>query len=193
MNETNDYKKFSILMVTLGEATPGERPTPDKIEIYFKCLEDMDYETVEKNALEAVRMKGFFPLIPDIRREMDVDQQALDDYQLAKKIADRYVYCGFEEDKGRCNEIKLHLQVEEKEYLFDFIMNWGLELAYPENITATRSQALRFLKHNAIQEIDRKLLEDHGEFKKIGADGFEKGLDALEESMGFNQEEKKND
>ena len=55
MDRKNDFKRFVILMSTLGEATPGEMPTSEKIEIYYRLLEDMDYNLMaDKKGMPAI-------------------------------------------------------------------------------------------------------------------------------------------
>ena len=144
MDRENDYTRFTVLMATLAEATPGKDVSAEKVEIYFRLLEDIPYEIVEHNALEAVRRKGFFPLISDIRNEKDFEMQALEDFDYVMDLVSNFCFTGF----GQSGDAIIDMKLKEsgKEYLHSFIRRWGMELAYTDNPTATRAQALKVLK-----------------------------------------------
>ena len=166
MQRDKDYGRFAILMATLSEATPGKDATPEKVEIYYRLLEDMAYRDVERNALNAIRRTGFFPLIPDIRNEMDVDAKAMEEYEFIRDLVDNFCFAGF----GQCglNIIDMKLKEAGKEYLYPFIRRWGMELAYTENPTATRAQAMKALKHEVSREFIG--LPAYEQFDKIAED-----------------------
>ena len=161
MNRIKDFKRFSILMAIVGEATPGEKPSPEKIEIYYRCLEDMSYEVIERNTFEAVKKKGFFPLIPDIRNEPNSEAILQADIELIENLCLEFIFPDFPQT-GR--NIVIHkLEEMKKEYLVPLVDRFGAEIVNGTNPSATRAQMLR--AHKA--EMEMKLLPKSEEFKEL--------------------------
>ena len=78
-----DDQKFAEIMSVLGEAF-DKPPSPMKIEIYFKALEDLPIERIQEAAVVLLNTKTFstFPLVAEIRESLsgggaDLDARAL--------------------------------------------------------------------------------------------------------------------
>ncbi len=146
MNRKNDYEKFSQMLFKLDQITPGKDITPTAIDGYYQCCEDIDFETIEKNCMKYVQMVGFFPKVPDMRGETkeDLDIQAQTDLDYVKSLVEAYIFDGF--GQTGFNIIKMKLEKKGRLDLLPFANRWGYELAYSDNPTATRAQALKALK-----------------------------------------------
>ncbi len=148
MNRDRDFGRFTAFMISLGKATPQGVPDPQKIEIYFRLLEDMPIEVIEKNAMEAVRRKGFFPMIPEIRHDPDVEKQfeleAQESYRILEDTIDAYYHPGFGESS--CTVIEMKLKERGRTDLIPQFYRWGKEIANGQNPTATRAQFLKTYK-----------------------------------------------
>jgi len=142
-----DFDRFTKLMLTIGEATPQGKPSPEKIEIYFRCLEDMNYEAVKQNAMNHLRYEKFFPTISELRNEAQLEIQAQEDYAIIKQLCQDFLFAGF----GRSGTEAIRLMLEErgKGYLMPMVRRWGAEIANGYNPTATRAQFLRAYKADA--------------------------------------------
>ena len=160
MDRNKDFKKFTVLMATLGEAT-GQEPSPQKIEIYFRCLSDMHFSEVESNALNQLRQSKFFPAISEIRQEADPELLAQEDCKLIESLCKEFIFPDFPR-AGR-TAVFLELQKQGKEDLMYLVDRWGAEIATGQNPTATRAQMVR--GHTA--RIKNDLLLSTKEPKKI--------------------------
>ena len=144
MDRKIDFKRFTVLMATLGEATPGENPSSEKIEIYFRCLQDMPFEEVEKNALNHLRFHKFFPTIAEIRGERDPELEAQEDFKLLSDVLDRFYAPEIHGSAMRIIEMKL--EESGRSDLVPMLRRYGTEIYYGDNITATRAQFIKARK-----------------------------------------------
>ncbi len=146
MKRNNDFEKFNKLMVKINELTPGKDISPTAVDGYFEVCEDIDFEIIEKNCMKYVQMVGFFPKVPDMRGETadDLELQAQADLDYVKSLVEAYVFDGF--GQTGFNIIKMKLEKKGRLDLLPFANRWGHELAYSDNPTATRAQALKALK-----------------------------------------------
>jgi len=165
MNRKTDYEKFVVLLNTVGEATPQGKPSPEKTEIYFRCLQDLSFQEIDQCMMNHLRHKKFFPTISEIRGESDEDLeiQAQEDYRLIDDLCQNFVFEGF----GGCGYeiIKMKLEEAGKGYLFETANRFGTEIAYGTNSTATRAQVIKQIKF--INHVQRKQLSGQ-EKKQIG-------------------------
>lgn len=157
MTRSKDYARFSQFLISLGTGTPQGIPTPEKIESYFMLLEDMDFETVKANAIYAVRKKGFFPMISDIRREAEarnfLEAEADKAFRIIETILERYFWPGYGESFS--NIAKDKLSEMGRPDLLPLLLRWGGEIYSGTNPSATRAQ---FLKSFQIE---------HGEYQSL--------------------------
>jgi len=64
MEKKKDFERFSKLMRGM-EIAMGKETSRDRVELYFKLLEDMDIETLEKVFIEIIKTEKY-PTIPTI-------------------------------------------------------------------------------------------------------------------------------
>ena len=146
MIREKDYEAFTKFMIQVGAATPQGVPSVEKIEGYFQLLEDLDLETVRQNTLLAVRTKGFFPMIPDIRRESEeyAEPRAQEAYGILEELIEAYYMPGFGESS--CTVIEMKLKERGRTDLIPQFYRWGKEIVNSQNPTATRAQFLKTYK-----------------------------------------------
>lgn len=150
MKREIDFAKFSAMMIMVGEAT--QSPSPEKIEIYFRALSDMEYSGVEKNAMYHLRFSKFFPTIPELRKEENGELEAQTAYALIESLVENFLFPGFQ-GAGMC-VIEQKLQGAGKKELIPLAQKWGPEIAGGSNPTATRAQFLKSFK--AEMELSRQ-------------------------------------
>lgn len=157
MTRSKDFQNFAKLMISLGTATPKGIPTPETIESYYMLLEDMDFQTVKDNAVYAVRQKGFFPMVSDIRRDQDaqkiLEAEANEAYKILETLLERYFWPGMGETFA--NIVKDKLNEMGKPELLPMLYRWGSEIHNGTNPSATRAQ---FLK---------SYISEHGEYGQL--------------------------
>lgn len=85
----SDMKRFCFLMAALGEAFSQEA-SPQKVEIYYQALSDLDIVTIEKSVWQVIntRATASFPKVAEIREALRVDAEdtailALDKFERA--------------------------------------------------------------------------------------------------------------
>jgi hypothetical protein len=152
MNREQDFRRFAELLIGIGKATPQGAPDPQKIEGYFQLLEDMDFETIKSNTIQAVRIKGFFPMVSEIRREDDkrkkIEAEADRAYRLIEWLLEKYYYPGFGEssmaiiDKTIEQWERDNAEIREL-HLPELLRRWGAEIFSQQNPSATRAQFLK--------------------------------------------------
>ena len=153
-------------MAMIGEATPGESPSPEKIRIYYEVLKDMDFEIIKNNAINYLRnKKAFFPFPCDLRNDPDPDEQAQAAFAYVEKLVDTFLYDGLQ--TAGMTAIKLRLEKDNKMHLLPLVQAFGVEVAEKSNITATRAQFLKAYKAERKGQ-DRKQIERVGGMTKIG-------------------------
>ncbi len=167
MNRNDDFEKFNKLMVKINELTPGKDITPTGVDGYFECCEDLNFEVVEKNCMKYVQMVGFFPKVPDMRGETqeDLELQARADLDLVTHLVENFLFEGF--GSVGLNVVKIKLEEKNRLDLLPFASRWGHELAYSDNPTATRAQALKALKTDIQVKKTREVLPKQS--KKINS------------------------
>jgi hypothetical protein len=160
MNRETDFPRFLKLMLELGSTTPQGVPSPEKVEGYFQLLEDMDFETIKQNAIYAIRSKGFFPMISEIRREGDAvklaEAKADRAYRLIEFLMRKYYYPGFGPSCMAVIEDKLTKWGEMA--VLPLLNRWGQEILENSNPSATRAQ---FLKSFMIETGEFYQLPEH--------------------------------
>ena len=163
-SKTNKDKLFR-LMAIWGEMTPGERPSADKMEGYYKiaCSCSFSFEKIEKNGSFELKHTGFFPKTTIFNDEKNLEMRAQEDYILLDDLCQQFVFDGF----GECgyNIIKMKLKEAGKGYLFEVANRFGYEMTYGTNPTATRAQVIKQIKF--INHVQRKQLSGQ-EKKQIG-------------------------
>jgi len=146
MTREKDFEQFTKLLIGIGKASPQGEPDPEKIEAYFQLLEDMDFETLRQNTIRAVREKGWFPMISDIRRTDEKNELMELEAQKAWDILERafdYYFPGF----GCSLDIVLRkLDEWNRPDLKDYVRSFGLEIVNQTNLPATRAQFLKSFK-----------------------------------------------
>jgi hypothetical protein len=159
MNRKDDFEKFSKMLVKINRITPGKDITPDAVDGYFRCCEDLDFKFIENNCFNYVKMVGFFPKVPDMRGETqeDIELQAQADLDMIRNLCDMFVFDGFGQTGH--NILKMKLEEKGRSDLLPFINRWGYELVYSDNPTSTRAQALKALKAEKTAQILNKLPE----------------------------------
>ncbi len=157
MQRAKDFDKFNKMLVKINRITPGKDITPDAVDGYFRCCEDLDFETVEHNCFSYVKMVGFFPKVPDMRGETqeDIEIQAQADLDMLTSLCDMFVFDGF--GQTGYNILKMKLEEKGRSDLMTFVNRWGYELVYSDNPTATRAQALKALKAEKTSKIMDRL------------------------------------
>lgn len=72
----SDMKRFCFLMAALGEAFSQEA-SPQKVEIYYQALKDVDILTIEKSVWQVIntRATASFPKVAEIREALQVDSE----------------------------------------------------------------------------------------------------------------------
>lgn len=163
MNRKKDYVRFVLLMQTIAETCPGEKPSTDKCELYFKLLQDMDYETIEKRMSDHLRFNKFFPTISEIRQEPDLEVIANRDYAIIEELIKNFLFPEFMQCGVGLIEDKL--TKKEKAHLIPIFRNWGSEIMNNRNPTATRAQFIK--AHIAEMKIERIRQIESGDKEQI--------------------------
>ena len=177
MNRENDFTKFAILMHTIAEVCPGEKPSDEKVELYFRTLQDMKFETVNKRMSNHLRFNKFFPTICEIRQEADFEAIANQDYALIEDLVRNFLFPEFMQCGVGLIEDKLIEQG--KPELVPLFKRWGTEIMSGRNPTATRAQ---FIKAHISEKKIKKLRQiESGESKQL------EKTDKLIEGIGNNK------
>jgi hypothetical protein len=155
---SGDFKRFAALMISWGKICPGAGPDEDQIEMTFRICEDLPFETIEKNGMQAIRTTGFFPKINDIRGEGKTNRQAMEDYEYLSHLLDVF----YQPELGRSSMAVIENKLERsgKGYLVGFLNRHGTEIVFGENPTATRAQLIKQLDVEIERHVD--------EMKQIG-------------------------
>ena len=143
MNRKLDYIQFTHLLALLNEMSGRTRDiTEETIEGYFLALQDLPIESIKQNGFIAIRLKGFFPTIPELAGNFDptFSDEAQEAYDLLSQLIRSH---GMQYGKGK---IKASLKEKGFEHLFPMLSQWGNEIDTSENATATRSQFINQYK-----------------------------------------------
>ena len=168
MDRKNDFKEFAGMMATMAEALPGSKLSPEKIEIFFQALQDMDLETIKQRMLDHLRYNKFFPTVAEIRNE-DPELNAQEDYKLIERLCRDFIFEGFQ--RSGMQAIDMKLRDMGKAYLMPMVMDWGSEIVYGGNPTATRAQFLKAYKaeqkHLRLKAADERAALEQPKLKQL--------------------------
>lgn len=160
MNRKQDYSRFVSFMSGAAQGTPQRKEIDEHvIEIYFRMLEDLDLETVERRVVEAVRRKGWFPMISDIRgegtAEQEISAQAFRAYRLIEHVMREFYFPGFGASSMDVIEFKLENWGESR--LIPLVRRWGQEIVENKNPSATRAQFIKSFEYEHRPGVARTL------------------------------------
>jgi hypothetical protein len=156
--DSNDFARFTALMISWGKICPGAGPDEDQIEMTFRICENMPFEVIEKNGMQTIRTTGFFPKINDLRGEGKTNRQAMEDYEYLSHLLD--VFYQPELGRSSMDVIEYKLERAGKKYLVGFLNRHGMEMVFGENPTATRAQL--------IKQLDIEIERHADDLKQIG-------------------------
>ena len=139
--DERDETRFTVLMNTIGEMTPGDKPSPEKTMLYFECLKDMPYDLIKKRMTNHLRFNKWFPVICEIRQEADPEIQAQNDIDLIEDLCMEFIFPDFPQT-GR--EI-VHMKLKDmgRDDLTEMVDRWGAKIVNGLNPSATRAQMIR--------------------------------------------------
>jgi len=182
--------KLFRLMAIWGEMTPGERPTPEKMEGYYRIavLCSFTFEQIEKRGNLSIKRNGYFPKVDELfNDEQDLELRAQEDYAFLKGLCQNLLFAEF----ATCGTgiIKMKLKEAKKEYLIPMFDIWGAEIAYDGNPTATRAQFLRAYKAEMIRLENDRLLDNGADRKEIDKRAT-KMIDSICEDNNFGNTKK---
>jgi len=156
----SDRERFAQLMTQIGEVLPVKNiPSPDKIDFFFECLRDLDFEQVKENAILFMQTDGkFFPSVAQLRGQGDDKEIA------ALQAWDRinfYLDAFYAPEIGHCmmDVIKRRMEKNGEGHLYRFLVKWGPEILSTTSITATRKHFLDAYKAQAVIDERRQLTE----------------------------------
>jgi len=149
--DERDETRFTVLMNTIGEMTPGDKPSPEKTMLYFECLKDMPYDLIKKRMTNHLRFNKWFPVICEIRQEADPELQAQEDCRFIEHLCRELIFSDFPM-AGR-EAIGERLKTEGREDLMYLVNMMGAEISNGQNPTATRAQMIKVHKARIIQDL----------------------------------------
>jgi len=149
----DDRIKFSQLLSMLGEIY-GKQISDSFVDFYFEALKDLEYDELHRNAIDYVNTAGKnrYPVPGDLRG--DSEKEALEAYTIIREMLNRFY--SPELHGITLNIIKEKLEKMGRPDLFPMLQNWGEEILYEQNPTATRAQFIR--AYRAERKIVRKAL-----------------------------------
>ena len=146
MIRKKDYAQFVALLGMMGECTPSGQPSPEKIEMYFLALQDLEFEEVKDAAKKHLMTNKWFPAICELRgqSELDLELQSQKDYAILEHLADAFLFPGFAEAGMVAIEQKL---TEKKRLdLLPVAKRFCPEISQGMNPSATRAQCIKSIK-----------------------------------------------
>jgi len=147
MTREKDFQNFLVLLSTIAVGTPQrDKIDEDVIESYYVLLEDMPFDIVKINTINAVHKNGWFPMINEIRGEStnQLEEKAREEYAYIEQILKRFWFDELPESS--LNTIERKLEEAGKSYLFPTLNLYGMEILSGENPSATRSQIVKILQ-----------------------------------------------
>ncbi len=156
-----DRECFSKLMWQMETvAVNNKQPlTVEKIDFYFKILQDLSFKEIEKNAVLYFRNKNaFFPSPADLRGQDPLQQQAQVAWNRIKMYLDHF----YDPSIGSCMMmvIEKRMQKNGEGHLYPLLVQWGPEIRSTTAIAATRKLFLDAYKNNRKVEEKKQFTTD---------------------------------
>jgi len=156
-----DYQEFMKFFSALSEVVPNP-PSREGIYLYWEILsrENLTLNEIKNRAMLAVKEKGFFPLLSEFFDKTDPKKEAILNYELLRKLVERYYYPDFSECS--CSIIETKLREIGRTDLIPSFYRWGAEII--ENPSYARKN---FIETYIAKKDMEKKLEAPKEPKKI--------------------------
>ena len=153
--QKSDRDRFSKLMSSLGRVY-NKPPDPSLVDLYWRVLQDVDWEVIERNAAKYLRSQKLpvFPTPAALADDPDDEKFAYEAYDYLRHLCREFLFPGFVQ--AGLTAIERKLMQSHREYLKPLLYSWGTQLANTDDDTWIRREFVKEFQAKKLAENEKQ-------------------------------------